>query len=184
MRDTIIGLVVLLSVIGGYFSFRTKTEQTTLNQQSQAAPLELSSNTYSRIKKSPPKISHLSKRITRKVIHESTKHSQSKQNQNDGYHQGSRGETSEVEKLPSIYEDQEERVSQIDSSESTKSVYGVPVNAWVLSHRNSIKTVSSDPRLAQGVRVFVGCVELKKEGAKELTKGDCARIASTNRMIQ
>ncbi len=184
MRDTFVGILVLLSFVGGYFAFRGQAESVSVQPQNYPAPLAQTQPNVSPIRKSPPKISkHLTK-LNRKVIHERTKHSQSRSQQNDGHHQGSSSDIAEVEKLPSIYEDQEGRVKQDDSTESTKSVYGVPVDAWVLSSRNFVATKPADPKLAEGVRVFVGCVELKKEGAKELTKGDCAKIASSTQSIR
>lgn len=186
MRDTIIGILVFLSVVGGYFAFRSKTEPAVSSQpQPSNALLAHIQTNPSPIRKSSPKISKRLTKITRKAInHERTQHRKSRAFQDDGHHQGSSGTFDEAEKLPSIYEDQEGRFSELNTSESPKSVYGVPVDSWVLSRRNSIVTEPADPKLAEGVRVFVGCVELKKEGAKELTKRDCAKIAATTQSIR
>ncbi len=191
MRDTLLGITVLVAIVCGYFTFRTLPVS-----ESQSAPLaQVAARDHSApsAQKAPDIESHKKfvshkqrQRLTRKATHERSKYSRSNQpqpNENDGNHSRGSGQNAQAEKLPSIYQDEEgRRTEELARGEGPKTVYGVPVDAWVLSQRNSITTEPADARLAEGVRLFVGCMEIKEGHAEALSKRDCAKVASQTRI--
>ena len=102
----------------------------------------------------------------------------------------------EGKKLPSIYSSQkaqrpEPAVTAEGEEESEDSqslvqdtvVHGVPVQAWAQSKQNHLNTEVPDPNAGSGMRFFVGCLEMKKKGARFEQKDCQAMIAQSTDTI-
>jgi len=72
----------------------------------------------------------------------------------------------------------EEDFDVLLSSEQDKSspvVVGVPIAAWVKARMNRFKDLPSPQEGSQNLRLFVGCMELKK-GPQKTERHDCEKI--------
>jgi hypothetical protein len=168
MSDSLIALGVIAIIIGGYLFLRNRgwMEDTLRSPQPEVVAT---------IGKA--KTTKLKKKTIGAYAHEISNH-RSKQSENRRKNEGATGDFATVESLPSIYQEKFTKRSVKVSSHNSdgtkpKVLYGVPVDAWVRSQANSFGMPVSSDVGDLNVRVFVQCMELKKEGAEALTQTQC-----------
>jgi len=88
-----------------------------------------------------------------------------------------KGEASASQALLTIYPSQVNTESETKSQEKSKPkvLFGVPIESWVLSQKDSFAMVP--PKQEQGLRVFLGCMEIRKNGLRALGQRDCGELA-------
>ncbi len=178
MRDTIIGILLFAAVITGVSYFRSTSSSLPQNPEAEEVAASTSQSTENSFssKKRSIKPAH------KGVRHEVRRYGKSRQAKIARSSERTRSEAYEPDlesqSLPSIYSSQEaESVGFEPESESVrgnekvaksapKTLHGVPVRDWILSRRNSLASEPADPRAAEGMRVFLQCVEVKKKGAQ------------------
>lgn len=190
MRDTVIAIMVLLGATGIYFGVK--------HYQKNGQVLQLSSKSNHPSTSSRKKLSRNSKS---KPLHqgehnESASHRSRQQVESDiesiGSEEGGSSSFEQAESLPSIYQDEESELSgsavdleekiESESHESTADkpkqpvVYGVPVASWLKHNKNRLAS-KVELKNPSGVRLFINCMEIKKEGTQALTQRDCKQIA-------
>jgi hypothetical protein len=120
-----------------------------------------------------------------------------KQTANPRSGEGATVAAAEAAGVPSLYEEQTGRsaepaelISGSDTNtaavssqtaatapEKKKVLYGVPVQAWLLSRRNALSVPAVGDRPPPGLRVFLQCWEMKKHGPKSLDERECGELA-------
>lgn len=118
--------------------------------------------------------------------HESTNHRRREQERPFRSRQGTAGQATEAYQLPDLYETEElgNRLSVDEGSEDLASseqreevpvIAGVPVAAWVKSNHNKLKSAVITNPSDQNLRVFLGCLELKKNPSS-VDKNSCEKL--------
>lgn len=172
VRDSIIISSVVLVLSGGFFVLKKS-----LTTTHQSTPQKTAKN-HSLIK-------------TGEIKHESTNHRRDEQKRASGTRTRITGEAPEIDKLPDLYEteEQSERLSLVEdgsedlaSSEQTQAVpsviAGVPVAAWVKANQHRLKEAEVTGPTQQNLRLFLGCLELKK-GAAAVEKYTCEKLLAS-----
>lgn len=94
---------------------------------------------------------------------------------------GEASESAELSDLAQAEEFVEEDFDVLLSSEQDKEspvVVGVPIAAWVKARINRFKDQPSPQKSPQHLRVFLGCMELKK-GQQKTDKHSCEKILAS-----
>jgi hypothetical protein len=112
------------------------------------------------------------------------------QAQDNGQDEGASDDASEIESIASIYQDKgatgrSRRVKSPILSEEREPkpavIHGVPIAAWVRSRQDALPEATVPSDSGDGIRVFLQCMELKKEGPEALKERDCERLAASNK---
>lgn len=189
MRDTFIGVLFLVGMICGYLYLR---------QTASLIPSEVS-KPLAQAKSQPGKSqSKFNQRKTGVRHAKSSNRHQHQQSKNHGQDEGTANHVAEAQELPSIYQEQSPEAvvagssvagvaqpTSVAAEASTNSnrrpprrkvVHGVPVDLWVLSKQNSLNVPNEEAPSELGMRVYVQCMELKKQGAKYVGKSECQSL--------
>jgi len=115
------------------------------------------------------------------VKHEGTGHQHDFETQSAGSDEGFASNAEEGEKLPTIYSGQEsDSQSSVNDSEPRKKaekvVQGVPLESFVLSHKNSLGLSAVVEDTSPSMRVYVQCMEVKKKGLEYTGQEECQRL--------
>ena len=167
MRESLIAILVLLAVMGGYYHLK----KLGLTFVPKLAPAEKSSLAQ-------PMSLTKGKKNDKASTHEHARpHSNSRKSQ------GSTNEADETENFPSLYSTSEEsgerRVENKGKTERS-IIKGVPVQGWIDSQRFSLSSLSEPAPSETGMRVFLQCIELKKKGAEYLKERDCQSLLAVH----
>ena len=158
MRDTIFGMLLVVGLYFGWSAMK-KSEPT-----GALLPQE-------------PKLS----KTYQGEPNERPNHASSRQARHHGQSKRSSEPSSEIEGLPSIYQDQEEQRYEptVDSknSDSPKpefgAIKGVPIRAWVQNRTALPNAKFTAYPTDEKMRVFVQCMEVKKKGMESVSESDC-----------
>lgn len=178
MRDTMIALLVLGSLIGAYFYFQDSISF----GPHVGTPSSISQNNLEKqVLNSDPK------RIQTQGVHdEGTDQGYSEQSAEFREGEAPSIEVAESKGLYSIYKGKsKKRLEQQDepsehpvkaASAKEKVVHGVPLQAWVRSQKNKILLPAVTADTGNGLRVFLQCLELKQKGPEYLERGECKAL--------
>lgn len=171
MGGTVRELLILVAsvgiIIGGYLGFKSQLTANHIPSPSQT------------VSKKNQQSLGVSK-------HESTNHRRHEQKRIARPSKRAAGEVTESDQLPHLYqtEDESESVSAVEETEDLASseqsaaptvIAGVPVAAWVKENRGKLKEAQVTAPTQQNLRLFLGCLELKKE-ASGTDKYTCEKI--------
>jgi len=178
VRDTLVFLGILGITIGGFLTFRDhfKKQHQEINQKIAATR-----------RTSHP--STVRKQIKQKLgasQNESTNYRSHEQERSFDPSSGASGEVTESDKLPDLYQTEElsERsaveedtviAESLEQPQESSVIAGVPVAAWVKANRNRLKEFQVTPPTQQTLRVYLGCLELKK-GSQATEKHVCEKL--------
>jgi hypothetical protein len=194
MRETIIFILIAGAALSGYLYFKKDTQLVQLEVQSKNQHIARSDQ--------PRRFSKLKSARTKGDQHNERK-SHRERVSAKGKDEGAPGDYSTSKGIPSIYQEaapgyqlgqrqqqpveqrpdavSEEVSQELVQSQPAKTLHGVPVQAWLRSHQNSLPAgPNADPRLASGVRVFVGCVEVNNH-MTALEKKECEKVLAAKR---
>lgn len=175
MRDSIITLGIFGILIGGFIGLRNHQ----LNHKKRTtAPVKVSSRQTVR------KNNH---NILGESQHESSNHRRHEQKWNPESRTRTSGEVAEVDHLPHLYEAEESELGLsveedsedlVASEQSTASpvIAGVPVAAWVQTQKNKLKDAEVSGPAPSGLRLFLGCMELRKKASHTVEKENCEKL--------
>lgn len=180
MRDTIIALLVMSGIVGGYLYMK----------QAGLLPSSIQNAANLANQKSRQEKSRLSqhKKSSKGATHDHSNHDQ--QTQIDGQDEGASGDVAEAESLPSIYKSEgfskSAAVAAGDQGKSRKSrgkklakkkvIHGVPIQDFIDSRQNAISMNNDGDEDDLGVRVILQCHELKKKGPEYVGKHECQSL--------
>jgi hypothetical protein len=116
------------------------------------------------------------------------------QAQGHGEDEGAAVDAAEIESLTSIYQGprrkpsrpagvkavQENSKFRSPDKPAKKVLYGVPVEDFVLARQDNLPAPVAADTGEASVRVFVQCMELKKDGPEGLAERECARLAKSH----
>lgn len=164
MRDTLVAMLIIGGILGGYLYTRNTASLVSPKISAQKAQPKFTQRTG--------------------VRHDQNESQQSK---NHGQVEGDAEHVAEAQSLPSIYQEQGSGQSAPKSAVKNKSVvsrrsprkkflHGVPVEAWVLSRQNTFSVPTEEGPSELGMRVFVQCMELKKKGAEYVGAQECQSL--------
>lgn len=167
MRELLILVASVGFIIGGYLGFKSQLTANHIPSPSQT------------VSKKNQQSLGVSK-------HESTNHRRHEQKRIARPSKRAAGEVTESDQLPHLYqtEDESESVSAVEETEDLASseqsaaptvIAGVPVAAWVKENRGKLKEAQVTAPTQQSLRLFLGCLELKKE-ASGTDKYTCEKI--------
>jgi hypothetical protein len=183
MSDSLIALLLLAVIAGGYFFLRKND----LLVSHVEVPQVTAQNSGSH-KRSSRYASHGAKSKTSQGAKHGEKSNRDdvEQAANQRQDEGSSDDVAEAEKLSSIYQGKQGDGSAVTADNGVAEnregirptvVHGVPVDAYVLSRKDAINTSGMPQDTPQGLRVFLQCMELKKEGASPLDEKNCHSLA-------
>lgn len=190
MRDTLLGILFLAGIVGAYAYF-PRTIST--------AP-EVGLNSASALSQRPA--GKPGRPINKHKGRQHGERANPGKGKGPEAHRQSEGASvasSEVEGLPSLYEDEGTGPSVTDSSvagdpdpialskpkpkphRTTKVVHGVAVEAWSKSRKDKLPLPVVTADGGSRLRVFFQCMELKDKSAEPLSEKECGRLVARQR---
>jgi len=175
MRDSVITFGIFGILIGGFIGLRNHQ----VNSKTKIASPAKSSSQHT--------VSKNNQNILGESQHESSNYRRHEQNWSSESRTRTSGEVAEVDHLPHLYEAEESELGLsveegsddlIASEQPAASpvIAGVPVAAWVRSHKNEIKNFEVSGPAPSGIRLFLGCMELKKKASQTVEKENCEKL--------
>ncbi|NDD05512.1 MAG: hypothetical protein EB078_11440 [Proteobacteria bacterium] len=175
MRDSVITFGIFGILIGGFIGLRNHQ----VNSKTKIASPAKSSSQHT--------VSKNNQNILGESQHESSNYRRHEQNWSSESRTRTSGEVAEVDHLPHLYEAEESELGlsveegsdELAASEQLSEapvIAGVPVAAWVRSHKNTLKDAVVSGPAPNGLRLFLGCMELKKQGTRSAEKENCEKL--------
>ncbi len=170
MRDTLLGILFIGGIIGGYLYLR-ETNALVSPGMSQRTALQKQQKSETGVRHAKSANNH--------------EHQQSKNHEQDA---GASVDLAEAESLPTIYKEQDTKpaapavkkfateVPERRPPRKSKFLHGVPVEAWILSKQNAVSMPTEEGPSEIGMRVFVQCLELKKKGSQYVGEEECRQL--------
>ena len=188
VKDTLVILGVFGVLIGTYLGFRKDIKEKQAQIQQQVAITSKAFSPQTMKNKPFSKLGDLT--------HESSNYRRREQKRPTGSSKGTSGQATEAYQLPDLYETEElgdrlsveegsvEDLASSEQLEDAPVIAGVPVAAWVKSNQNQLKSATITPQSEQHLRVFLGCLELKKN-PRAVDKNSCEKflIAKDSKLV-